>query len=72
VAQTLEMIFKNEADKNFTISLDSPNDNLTGAEVKSVMDMIISKNIFQTSGGDVVKAYRARLINKDIIDLELL
>jgi len=71
MAQTLEMTFKNAADKNFTVSLDAPRDNLTGAEVKAVMDMIISRNIFRTSGGDVVGVYKARIINKEIVELEL-
>jgi len=72
MAQTLELTFINAADKNFTISLDNPREGLTGTEVKAVMDMIVSKNIFRTSGGDVVQPARARLINKDITELELL
>ncbi|MDK2800158.1 MAG: hypothetical protein PWP27_2364 [Clostridiales bacterium] len=71
MSQVLEMIFKNEGQKNFKISLNDPKSGLTGTEVKAVMDTVIAKNVFATNGGDVVEAAQARIINKDITELEL-
>lgn len=70
--KTVELVFKTAAGKNFTISLDAPREGLTGADVSPVMETIISKNIFATTGGDVVEATNARIINKEVVELELL
>jgi hypothetical protein len=50
-AQTLRMVFRNEAGSNFTLSLDNPRDTLTTAEIETVMDSIITKkNLFDHRG----------------------
>jgi hypothetical protein len=36
-AQTLRMVFRNEAGSNFTLSLDNPRETLTAAEIETVM-----------------------------------
>lgn len=72
VEKTIQMIFKNSAGKNFSISLDTPKDDLTGADVKPAMDLIVSKNIFATTGGDVTQLSTANIISRDVVELELL
>ena len=67
--KTLELIFKNMAGKNAKISVKDPKEDLTPQEVQAVMDDIIAKNIFETSGGDMVEVGGARLIQKEIIEL---
>ncbi|NLY42818.1 MAG: DUF2922 domain-containing protein [Clostridiaceae bacterium] len=71
MAAVLEMIFKNEEQKNVTISISDPVEDLTGAEVKAVMDNIIAKNVFTTSGGDIVQASGARIVSREVTELEL-
>ena len=71
MAQVLQMIFKNQNNRNFTISIDDPRQDLTGSEVKTAMDTIVSKNVFQTTGGDVIEAAEARIIDTQIVELEL-
>ena len=39
------MIFKNEGQKNVTISLNDPREDITGAEVRTAMDDIVNRNI---------------------------
>ncbi|MDD4238036.1 MAG: DUF2922 domain-containing protein [Desulfotomaculaceae bacterium] len=51
---TLRMSFKNQSGNTVNISLDNPKVGLTGAEVEAAMDLVIAKNIFTTSGGDLV------------------
>ena len=71
MAKVLQMIFKNQGNRNFTISIDEPREDLTGAEVKTVMDTIISKNIFETGSGELVEAAEARIVDTQITELEL-
>ncbi|MDI6605407.1 DUF2922 domain-containing protein [Aceticella autotrophica] len=63
MAIQLQMNFKNRLGKNFRINVDDALENLTDAQVKSAMDTIIAKNIFNTSGGDVVEIVGAELVS---------
>lgn len=67
----LEMVFKNQLDKKTTISIDSPRDDLTEAEVSAAMNDIILKNIFNSSGGDLVAIAGARIVTTDVQELNL-
>ena len=67
--KNLEMIFQNAAGKNARISVEDPRDNLTPAEVQAAMDAIVAKNIFNTTGGDIVKALSARIVLRDVIEV---
>jgi hypothetical protein len=67
--QTLRMVFKNESGSNFTISLDNPRDNITAAEIEAVMDLIISKNVFQTGGGALVSKQDVQIVDRTTNDL---
>jgi hypothetical protein len=67
--KTLELNFKNAAGKNARISMPDPKDDLSTDEVQILMDEIVSKNIFETSGGDIVEAVGARLIQREVIQL---
>jgi len=69
VTQTLRMTFLNQANRNVTLSLDNPRDNLTAAEVQGVMDTIIAKNIFTSSGGDLVSKVSASIIDTTTTEL---
>lgn len=63
VKQTLRMNFLNAAGKSVSISLDNPKEDLTSAAVQTAMDTIIAKNIFVTSGGDLVSKVKATIID---------
>jgi len=57
------MVFKNAGGSNVTFSLRNPKDDITASEVQGVMDTIIAKNIFSTTGGDLTSKVRAELID---------
>lgn len=57
--KTLVLTFKNEEGQNTSIRLRYPKDDLTSAQVKTLMDTIIQKNIFATTGGDLVSKVSA-------------
>ncbi len=67
--QTLRLVFKNQAGKNVTISLDNPRDEVTAAEIEAAMDLVIARNIFTSTGGDLVSKQDIRLIDSTTNDL---
>ncbi|MCL6560285.1 MAG: DUF2922 domain-containing protein [Firmicutes bacterium] len=69
MAKSLEMVFQNAAGKNARISVADPKDNLTAAEVQAAMDAILAKNIFNTTGGDIVKAVSANIVSREVTEL---
>ncbi|SHM41983.1 Protein of unknown function [Caldanaerovirga acetigignens] len=69
MAKTLELSFQNEAGKTSRIQIADPKENLTPEEVQPVMDLVVAKNIFSTSGGDIVKALGARIIIRDAVEI---
>jgi len=52
--KVLVMTFKNEEGENVSLRLRYPKATLTDQQVKTLMDTIITKNIFATSGGNLV------------------
>lgn len=68
-SQTLRMVFRNQAGRNVTISLDNPRDDLTAAEIEAAMDLVIARNIFTSSGGDLVSKQDIRIIDTTTNDL---
>ncbi|MCL2337352.1 MAG: DUF2922 domain-containing protein [Firmicutes bacterium] len=67
--KTMRLIFKNQAGANFTLTLDNPRDDVTGAEIEAVMDRIIAANVIATSGGALVSKYDAKIIGQTVNDL---
>jgi len=65
MVKTLEMVFRNASGKEMTLSLVDAKDNLTLAEVKAVMQDIVTKNIFSTKSGDLVQVVEALIRSKD-------
>lgn len=68
--KNLEMIFRNSAGKTARLSVQEPKEDLTPEEVKTVMNNIVAKNIFDTTGGDMLEAVSARIITREIVKLE--
>ena len=69
MTKTLEMVFKNTAGKETVLRLPDPKDGLTLAEVNTVMQKIVEKNIFQTESGELTQAVEARISSKDSVVL---
>lgn len=63
MAQRLMMTFRNTSGKTVTMSLADPRPDITAADVTTVMDTIIAKNVFSSSGGDLVAKDRAAVID---------
>jgi len=62
MAKTLVMTFLNEAGEEVNVRVNYPKENITAQEVDSLMSLIIQKNIFPTTGGDLVEKVGAQIV----------
>ena len=67
--QSLRMVFRNQGGKNVTVTLDNPRNNLTATEIEAAMDLVIARNIFTGTGGDLVSKQDIRIIDSTTNDL---
>lgn len=67
----LVMRFKTSIDRTVSISIDDPRQDVTEAEIKTFMDLVLSKNIFAPNGGDIVSAIDAKIVVTDTKDYDL-
>ena len=65
----LRMSFINALNRTTSMSVDDPREDLTPAEVQAVMDDVIAKNIFNSSGGDLVSVKSAEVITTNVNEL---
>ncbi|WP_029699354.1 DUF2922 domain-containing protein [Clostridium sp. Ade.TY] len=71
IERILVMNFKNELDNSINLTIKEIRDDLTNTEVNDLMDLIIEKNVFVTSGGSLVKKVKAEVITKEKTEMEL-
>ena len=62
----LTMIFTTEGGKSTTLSINKIKQDITQSEVLTLMDLIISKNIFITDSGALVGKGSAKLTKRGI------
>ncbi|MDI3534678.1 MAG: hypothetical protein PWQ82_1043 [Thermosediminibacterales bacterium] len=67
--RTLELIFVNAAGRNTRFTLDDPKAGLTSTEVETVMNDIIARNIFNSTGGNLVSIGGARIVTREVTEL---
>ena len=66
MSDTLQMIFSNVEGRNSTISVADPDSELTGVQVEAVMDSVLTRNVFNTSGGDLVSKVKAQVVSRTV------
>jgi len=67
--KTLQMIFANAANGRVTISILDPREDLTTENVETAMSDIITANIINSTGGDLVSVIGARVIARQVTEL---
>jgi hypothetical protein len=67
----LSMIFLTEQGLKFTLSISGVKSTITQAQVNSLMDTIIGKNIFLPTSGALVSKDDAKLIERKITKYEV-
>ncbi|MDO5039778.1 DUF2922 domain-containing protein [Clostridium sp.] len=71
IDRILVMGFKNELGKKVNLTIREVRDDLTNTEVNDLMDLIIEKDVFITSGGALSEKVKAEVITKEITEMEL-
>ncbi|RJX24924.1 MAG: DUF2922 domain-containing protein [Dethiobacter sp.] len=64
--QTLRLIFRNAEGRTVTMSVSNPKDPLESTDVDNAMDLIISTDIFQTSGGSITEKVKAEVVSRQV------
>ena len=72
VKKRLLMRFKTYEGKGYNIYLDNPRGNITEEEIKTVMDLIVAKQIIEIGGTKVSNAVEARIVTTDEIIHDLI
>ncbi|SDI00976.1 DUF2922 domain-containing protein [Desulfosporosinus hippei] len=67
--KVLRMTFSNAAGKAVTMSLNEPKEGITVAEIETVMDQIIAKDIFFTSGGGLMSKKDIKIVGTTTEDM---
>ncbi|KJS87734.1 MAG: hypothetical protein JM58_03470 [Peptococcaceae bacterium BICA1-8] len=67
--KTLQMIFANAANGRVTISILDPREDLTAVDVGTAMNDIITANIINSTGGDLVSVIGARIVARQVTEL---
>jgi hypothetical protein len=67
----LELIFENEDGKNVTYALDNPVEPADADMVKAAMDEVITQDIFTSTGGAMVKIKSARIVERNVTEVEM-
>lgn len=67
----LRMVFKTDQDNKVSLRVGVAREDLDAMEVKTVMDLIIAKNIIHSTAGDLIAVDSAYLVETSTTDLEL-
>ena len=71
VKKKLMMTFKTDEDKNISISLDDPRQNLTEQEIQNAMNIILNNDIFYPNGETLVSLVSAKIVETGTTEFDL-
>ncbi|WP_031514100.1 DUF2922 domain-containing protein [Desulfofalx alkaliphila] len=69
---TLEMIFVNAGGSRVTLRVADPQPALDEQQVRDAMEAIVEKDVFTSSGGSLVGIVAARIVTREVTDLNIL
>jgi len=69
VTKKLLMTFKTDEDKNMSISVEDPRENITESEILESMNLIIEKDVFSPNGEALVEKVGAKVVETETQDL---
>lgn len=67
----LLMTFMTQFGRKVSLFVTDPRENVTEAEIKAVMDLIVEKNIFAPNGEDIVSAKEAKIVQTETKEFDL-
>ncbi|MCL5289431.1 MAG: DUF2922 domain-containing protein [Bacillota bacterium] len=72
MSKTLELIFVNATGSKVTLRVAEPKDNLLEADVRAVMDQIVARDIFTSTGGGLVSVAGARIVSREVDEMNII
>ncbi|WP_055665959.1 DUF2922 domain-containing protein [Desnuesiella massiliensis] len=69
--KSLLMTFVNTEGKKVGLRIDNIKENLTEAEISQAMDLILAKNIFNSSGGELKIKDSAQIVEKNVSKFDM-
>jgi len=67
--KTLRQTFATTLGSTFTLTLPAPREDLTAAQAEAAMDLIIAKNMFITTGGELIGKRDIKITDTTTADL---
>ena len=71
VTKKLLMTFKTDEDRNVSISVEDPRQNLTESEILEAMNLIIEKDVFMPNGETLVEKVGAKVVETETQEYDL-
>ena len=71
VTKKLLMTFKTDEDRNVSISVEDPKQNLTESEIIDAMNLIIEKDVFMPNGEALVEKVGAKVVETETQEYDL-
>ena len=71
VTKKLLMTFKTDEDRNVSISVEDPKQNLTESEILEAMNLIIEKDVFMPNGEALVEKVGAKVVETETQEYDL-
>lgn len=71
VKKKLLMTFKTTDDKNVSISVDNPREDITEEEISNAMTIILNKDIFFPNGSTLVSLVGAKIVETGTTEFDL-
>ncbi|MGV3026720.1 DUF2922 domain-containing protein [Clostridium thermobutyricum] len=71
VEKSLVMGFENELGKKVNVSIKDVIDEVTSDKANEIMDLIVSKKVFKTDGGFLVKKVSCEIVNKETTEISI-
>ena len=71
VTKKLLMTFKTDEDKNMSISVEDPRENITESEILEAMNLIIEKDVFMPNGEALVEKVGAKVVETETQEYDL-
>ena len=57
--------------RKVSLFVTDPTEDITEAEIKAVMDLIVEKNIFAPSGEDIISSKEAKIVQTETTEFDL-
>lgn len=69
--RVLELKFTLSDEKTMTLTIPNPKEDLTDEQVVTAMETILVSNVFERDGANIVSIHSARIVGREVIELNV-